>query len=67
MYRVFESIGGIVHSHSTWATSFAQVGREIILLRITHADYFHGVIACIRDMRAEDINGEDPHGVQLLL
>ncbi|MCM1523392.1 MAG: L-ribulose-5-phosphate 4-epimerase [Ruminococcus sp.] len=58
LYRAFEGIGGIVHTHSRWATSFAQAGRGIVPLGTTHADYFYGEIPCTRAMTAEEINGE---------
>ena len=48
LYRHFPSIGGIVHTHSTWATVWAQACRGIPALGTTHADYFHGEIPCTR-------------------
>ncbi len=50
LYKAFPSIGGIVHTHSRWATSFAQAGRGIMPLGTTHADYFYGEIPCARPM-----------------
>ncbi len=58
LYREFEEIGGIVHTHSRWATSFAQAGEGIAPLGTTHADYFYGEIPCTRAMTPEEINGE---------
>lgn len=58
LYRAFENIGGIVHTHSRWATSFAQAGAGIIPLGTTHADYFYGEIPCTRAMTPAEINGE---------
>ncbi|NLT38868.1 MAG: L-ribulose-5-phosphate 4-epimerase [Clostridiales bacterium] len=58
LYRQYPGIGGIVHTHSRWATSFAQAGRAIPALGTTHADYFRGDIPCTRRMRAEEIAGE---------
>jgi len=58
LYRAFKNIGGIVHTHSPWATSFAQAGRGIQAFGTTHADYFYGEIPCTRKMTAEEINGE---------
>lgn len=58
LYRAFGNIGGIVHTHSRWAVSFAQAGRGIIPMGTTHGDYFYGEIPCTRDMTAEEINGE---------
>ncbi|WJH37223.1 L-ribulose-5-phosphate 4-epimerase [Paenibacillus sp. CC-CFT747] len=57
LYRAFPHIGGIVHTHSSWATSWAQAGRGIPALGTTHADYFYGTIPCTRPMTAEEING----------
>lgn len=57
LYNKFKEIGGIVHTHSSWATSFAQAGREIPCFGTTHADYFYGSIPCTRKMTHEEING----------
>ena len=57
LYRAFPDIGGVVHTHSAWATSWAQAGRAIPALGTTHADYFYGEIPCTRDLTAEEING----------
>ncbi|WNQ10037.1 L-ribulose-5-phosphate 4-epimerase [Paenibacillus aurantius] len=57
LYRAFPHIGGIVHTHSSWATSWAQAGRGIPALGTTHADYFYGTIPCTRPMTAEEISG----------
>ena len=58
LYRNFKNIGGIVHTHSSWATAFAQAGKGIIPLGTTHADYFYGEIPCTRNMTEEEINGD---------
>lgn len=58
LYRAFPNIGGIVHTHSRWATTFAQAGRSIPALGTTHADYFFGEISCTRKMTDEEIEGE---------
>ncbi|GGD87422.1 L-ribulose-5-phosphate 4-epimerase [Paenibacillus nasutitermitis] len=58
LYRAFEGIGGIVHTHSPWATSWAQAGRAIPALGTTHADYFYGEIPCTRPMTQAEIQGE---------
>ncbi len=58
LYKAFPNIGGIVHTHSRWATSFAQAGRGISPLGTTHADYFYGEIPCTRKMTAAEIRGE---------
>jgi L-ribulose-5-phosphate 4-epimerase len=57
LYRAFPKIGGIVHTHSPWATSWAQAGRGIPALGTTHADYFYGEIPCTRRMTETEING----------
>ncbi len=58
LYKAFGNIGGIVHTHSRWATSFAQAGIGIAPMGTTHADYFYGEIPCTREMTAEEIGGE---------
>ena len=55
MYKAFPHIGGIVHTHSTWATIFAQAGADIPALGTTHADYFYGSIPCTRVMTEGEI------------
>ena len=54
-YRKFKNIGGVVHTHSRWATTFAQAGQGIRAYGTTQADYFYGEIPCTRDMTAEEI------------
>ncbi len=58
LYKKYPEIGGIVHTHSTWATSWAQAGRSIPLYGTTHADYFYGSIPCARSLTEEEIQGE---------
>lgn len=58
LYRENPDIGGIVHTHSCYATSFAQAGRAIPAYGTTHADHFYGDIPCVRALTAEEINGE---------
>ena len=58
LYKQYPSIKGVVHTHSTYATSFAQSGREIIAYGTTHADAFYGNIPCTRDLTAEEIASE---------
>ncbi len=58
LYRAFPGLGGIVHTHSRWATTFAQAGRPIPALGTTHGDYFYGDIPCTRWMTADEIGGE---------
>lgn len=57
LYRAFPGVGGIVHTHSRWATSFAQAGRSIPVMGTTQADYFYGDVPCTRAMRPEEIGG----------
>jgi len=57
LYKAFPQIGGIVHTHSPWATAWAQAGRGIPAWGTTHADYFYGEVPCTRPMRDEEING----------
>ena len=58
LYRRFSEIGGITHTHSEWATIYAQAGRAINDYGTTHADYFDGPIPCTRKMTPEEIAGE---------
>lgn len=58
LYKAFPNIGGIVHTHSRWATTFAQAGRGIQALGTTHGDYFYGEIPCTRKMTKAEIEGE---------
>lgn len=55
LYKAFPEIGGIVHTHSTYATAWAQAGRGISCYGTTHADYFYGEIPCARNLTAEEI------------
>lgn len=55
LYRNFPNIGGIVHTHSEWATSWAQAGQPLPPYGTTHADYFYGEIPCTRDLTEEEI------------
>jgi len=57
LYRAFPNIGGVVHTHSRWATIFAQAGKGILPLGTTHADYFYGEIPCTRQMTQTEIEG----------
>ncbi|MBR4158173.1 MAG: L-ribulose-5-phosphate 4-epimerase [Oscillospiraceae bacterium] len=58
LYRAFPECGGVVHTHSRWATSFAQAGRPICAMGTTHADYFYGDVPCTRPMTDAEIGGE---------
>lgn len=55
LYRRFKNIGGIVHTHSAWATSWAQAGRDIPCYGTTQADYIYGSVPCVRNLTPEEI------------
>lgn len=55
LYKAYPEIGGIVHTHSTWATIMAQAGKSIPAMGTTHADYFYGDVPCTRKMTEEEI------------
>ena len=57
LYNAFPNIGGVVHTHSRWATSWAQAGRGIPAYGTTHGDYFYGQIPCTRKMTPAEIAG----------
>jgi len=58
LYKNFNGINAVVHTHSQWATSFAQAGKSIPVFGTTHADYFYGDIPCTRRMTDNEINGK---------
>ncbi len=58
LYRAFPAIGGIVHTHSTYATAWAQANREIPCLGTTHADTFYGAVPCTRPLTQAEIEGD---------
>jgi L-ribulose-5-phosphate 4-epimerase len=58
LYRAFKNIGGIVHTHSLYATIWAQARRDIPALGTTHADYFHGPIPCTRQLKPREIRAD---------
>lgn len=58
LYKHFPEIGGVVHTHSPWATSWAQAGTAIPALGTTQADYFYGPVPCTRRMTEDEIKGE---------
>lgn len=62
LYKAFADTGGIVHTHSRWATSFAQARAAIPAMGTTHGDYFYGDIPCTRQMTVEEIAGEYEKG-----
>lgn len=57
-YKAFPTVGGVTHTHSTYATAWAQAGRDIPFYGTTHADYFYGDIPCARSLTQEEIEGE---------
>ena len=57
LYRHFRDMGGVAHTHSEWATSWAQAGRPLPPYGTTHADYFYGTIPCTRPLTREEIRG----------
>ncbi|MCW3785600.1 L-ribulose-5-phosphate 4-epimerase [Plebeiibacterium sediminum] len=58
LYKAFPEIGGVVHTHSTYATAWAQAGKDIPILGTTQADYFYGDVPCTRSMTEEEIAGD---------
>ena len=58
LYRAFPNIGGVVHTHSTYATAFAQAGRDIPPYGTTHADVFYGPVPCAPALTKEEVEGE---------
>ena len=58
LYRAFKEIGGVVHTHSTYATAWAQAGRDIPDIGTTHADYFHDAVPCTADMTEAEVKGD---------
>lgn len=58
LYRTYASIGGIVHTHSAYATSWAQAGRDIPAFGTTHADHFYGMVPCTRNLLEKEVKKE---------
>ena len=58
LYKAFKSIGGVVHTHSTYATSWAQAGKNIPPFGTTHADHFYGEVLCTRKLTGKEIKSE---------
>lgn len=67
LYKAFPEIGGVVHTHSSYATSWAQAGRSIPCYGTTHADYMYGEIPCVRCLTAEEIEGAYEKNTGLLI
>ena len=55
LYKAFKDIGGVVHTHSPWATSWAQAGRGIPCYGTTHADYLYGTVPCVRNLTKDEL------------
>ena len=58
LYKAFPNIQGVVHTHSTYATAWAQAGKDIPNIGTTHADYFHEAIPCTSDMTKAEVEGQ---------
>lgn len=58
LYKAFPNIQGVVHTHSTYATAWAQAGKDIPNIGTTHADYFYKAIPCTRDMTEAEVKGD---------
>ena len=67
LYKAFPKIGGIVHTHSSWATSWAQAGRGIPCYGTTHADYIYGEVPCLRCLTKEESDGAYEKNTGLLI
>ncbi|MCD8131537.1 MAG: L-ribulose-5-phosphate 4-epimerase [Lachnospiraceae bacterium] len=67
LYKAFPQIGGIVHTHSSYATSWAQSGRNIPCYGTTHADYIYGEVPCVRCLNAEEIESDYEKNTGLLI
>lgn len=67
LYRKFDGIGGIVHTHSEWATSWAQARRSIPAYGTTHADYFYGAIPCTRPLTETEVKDEYEHNTGVVI
>ncbi|MCR5202427.1 MAG: L-ribulose-5-phosphate 4-epimerase [Lachnospiraceae bacterium] len=67
LYKAFENIGGVVHTHSTYATSFAQAGRGIPCYGTTHADYFYGPVPCAPCLSKKEIEKDYEKNTGLLI
>lgn len=61
VYRNYPTVGGITHTHSTYATAWAQAKKEIPFYGTTHADHFHGPVIVSRELTDEEINGDYEH------
>ena len=67
LYKAFPSIGGVVHTHSPWATSWAQAGRGIPCYGTTHADYIYGEVPCVRNLTREELEDYEANTGRLIV
>ena len=67
LYKAFPAIGGIVHTHSAWATSWAQAGRDIPCYGTTHADYIYGKVPCVRNLTREELEDYEVNTGKLIV
>ncbi len=67
IYRNYENVGGITHTHSTYATAWAQARNNIPFYGTTHADHFHGPVVVSRDLSDEEINGDYEHNTGVVV
>lgn len=67
LYKAFPEIGGIVHTHSPWATSWAQAGRGIPCYGTTHADYIYGEVPCVRNLTKEELEDYEVNTGKLIV
>ncbi|MGI6173278.1 MAG: L-ribulose-5-phosphate 4-epimerase [Christensenellales bacterium] len=67
LYRRFPNIGGVAHTHSSYAASFAQAEEDIPCMGTTHADYFYGSVPCTRHLTSEEILGDYEHNTGLVI
>ncbi len=67
LYKAFPEIGGVVHTHSSYATSWAQAGRDIPCYGTTHADYIYGEVPCLRCLTKEEIDEAYERNTGLLI
>ncbi len=67
LYNRFPNVGGIVHTHSSWATSWAQAGRDVPCYGTTHADYIYGEIPCVRNLTKQEIDEGYEHNTGVVI
>ncbi len=67
IYKAFPEVGGVVHTHSSYATSWAQAGRSIPCYGTTHADYMYGEIPCVRCLTKDEIEGAYEENTGILI